>query len=106
MKSEKMKLEDAKKQHNVFKSNLNQILEGRYKLKKQKSALENIKLLDESRKVVIELFDEYSLIVSEAKHKAKDREGLKILSPKQMLQRLPIALAQIKASSTSENLLN
>ena len=63
-------------------------------------------MLDESRKVVIELFDEYSLIVSEAKHKAKDREGLKILSPKQVLQRLPIALAQIKASSTSENLLN
>ena len=33
-------------------------------------------------------------------------EGLKILSPKQMLQRLPIALAQVKAGNTSENLLN
>ena len=31
---------------------------------------------------------------------------LKILTPKQMLQRLPIALAQIKSGSTSENLLN
>ena len=31
--------------------------------------------------------------------------GLKILTPKQMLQRLPIALAQAKADS-SENLLN
>ena len=27
-------------------------------------------------------------------------------SPKQMLQRLPIALAQVKAANTSENLLN
>ena len=32
--------------------------------------------------------------------------SLKILSPKQMLQRLPIALAQVKAGNTSENLLN
>ena len=30
---------------------------------------------------------------------------LKVLSPKQMLQRLPIALAQVKAVNTSENLL-
>ena len=34
------------------------------------------------------------------------RTGLKILTPKQMLQRLPIALAQVKASNNSENLLN
>ena len=31
---------------------------------------------------------------------------LKILTPKQMLQRLPIAVAQVKAGSASENLLN
>ena len=31
---------------------------------------------------------------------------LKILTPKQMLQRLPIVPAQVKAGSTSENLLN
>ena len=30
----------------------------------------------------------------------------KILNPKQILQRLPIALAQVKADNTSENLLN
>ena len=33
-------------------------------------------------------------------------EGLKIWTLKQMLQRLLIALAQVKASNTSENLLN
>ena len=32
--------------------------------------------------------------------------GLKVLTPKQMLQRLPIPLAQIKAGNNSENLLN
>ena len=32
--------------------------------------------------------------------------GFKILTPKQMLQRLPIALAQVKAGNNSESLLN
>ena len=31
---------------------------------------------------------------------------LKILIPKQMLQRLSVAIAQVKAGNTSENLLN
>ena len=35
-----------------------------------------------------------------------DRSKLKILTPKQMLQRLPIALAQVKAGNNSESLLN
>ena len=62
----------------------------------------------------MKLFNDFSSIASEAKHKVKYGEGhtsdlatqLKILSPKQMLQRLSIALAQVKASNTSENLLN
>ena len=41
-----------------------------------------------------------------AKRKEIEGEGLKILTPKQMIQRLPIALAQVKASNNSENLLN
>ena len=45
-------------------------------------------------------------MLSEAKHKAKYGRGLKILSPEQMLQRFPISLAQVKASNTSENLVN
>ena len=66
------------KQQNVFKSNLNQILKkGRYKSKEQKSTLENIKFLYESRKAVIKWFDEYALIASETKHKGKYGEGLK-----------------------------
>ena len=46
-------------------------------------------------------------MILEAKRLAKQEgTGLKILTPKQMLQRLPIALAQIKAANNSETLLN
>ena len=47
-------------------------------------------------------------MVLEAKKLAKEQEGagLKILTPNQMLKRLPIALAQIKAGNNSESLLN
>ena len=45
-------------------------------------------------------------MVSEAKTKATKGTGLKILTSKQMLQRLPIALAQLKAGNNSESLLN
>ena len=33
-------------------------------------------------------------------------KGLTILTPKQMLQRLPIAVAQVKAGTNSESLLD
>ena len=39
-------------------------------------------------------------------YKSIHREGFEILTPKQMLQRLPIALGQVKAGNTPENLLN
>ena len=41
-----------------------------------------------------------------SKHKATNGTGLRILTPKQMLQRLPIALAQVKAGNNSVSLLN
>ena len=37
---------------------------------------------------------------------SQEGEGLKILTLNQMLKRLPIALAQIKAGNNSESLLN
>ena len=47
-------------------------------------------------------------MILEAKKLVKEPEGtgLKILTPNQMLKRLPIALAQIKAGNNSESLLN
>ena len=90
----------------MFKSNLNEISRGRYKSEEQKSALKNIKLLYKSREAVIKLFNDYSLIISETKYKSIHGEAVKILTLRQMLQRLPIALAQAKAGTTSENVLN
>ena len=49
---------------------------------------------------VIELFNDYSSIASEAKYNVKYGEGLTILTPKQMLQKLPIVFAQVKTGNT------
>ena len=62
------------------------------------------------QKLDLKPFTYQNKIRSEAIYKSKQNEtketGLKILSPKQMLQRLPIALAQVKAGNNSEILLN
>ena len=63
-------------------------------------------MLYKGRNKAIKFFDDYSSMMSEAKSKATKGTGLKILTPKQMLQRLPIALAQVKAGNNSESLLN
>ena len=39
-------------------------------------------------------------------NKQQKGSGLKVLTPKQTLQILPITLAQVKAGNTSENILN
>ena len=68
-------------------------------------------MLYKARNEAIKFYDDYSLMMSEAKTKSKQSnatkvKGVKILTPKQMLQRLPIALTQVKAGNNSENLLN
>ena len=45
-----------------------------------------------------------TFLLSEAKYKAKYGKGRKILTPKQMIQRLPKALAQVEAGNILENL--
>ena len=74
---------------------------------KQKSKLENTQKLTTAQKNIYGgLFYYYSWMVPEAKNKAKHEKRLKILTSKQMFQRIPIAIAQVKANNTSENLLN
>ena len=65
-------------------------------------------MLYKARNEAIKFYDDYSSKISEAKTKSKATEGtgLKILTPKQMLQRLTIALAQVKAGNNSESLLH
>ena len=63
-------------------------------------------MLYKSRNEAIKFYDDCSSMMSEANYRATKGKGLKILTPKQMLQRLPIALAQVKAGNNSEGLLN
>ena len=77
---------------------------------KQKEVINNLEIFYKSREEVINFFRDYVEILSNANFGARKNEtegkGLKILTPKQMLQRLPIALAQVKAGNNSESLLN
>ena len=77
---------------------------------KQKETINNIEKFYKSREEVINFYRDYIEILSDANYYSKQNEtegkGLKILTPKQMLQRLPIALAQVKAGNNSESLLN
>ena len=66
----------------------------------------DIEILYKARNSVIEFFDDYSSVVSEAKCRVTKGTWLKILTPRQMLQRLLIALAQVKAGNNSERLLS
>ena len=63
-------------------------------------------MLYKARNEGIKFYDDYFLMASEAKNKATKGTGLTILTPKQMFQRLPIALSQLEAGNDSESLLN
>ena len=75
-------------------------------MKKTRNVLYNIEMLHKARNSVIEFFDDYSSKISEAKLKATKGTRLKILTPKQLLQRIPIPLAKVKAGNNTESLLN
>ena len=91
---------DVKNNQEKFKSYLRESKKGnkKHKLKEQKNTLYNIEILYKARNEAVKFYDEYSLMMSEAKTKARATKGtgLKILTPKQMFQRLPIALAKAK----------
>ena len=63
-------------------------------------------MLYKERNEAINFYDDYSSMMSDARYRATKGTGPKILTHKQMLQRLPIALAQVKAGNNSESLLN
>ena len=92
----KTDLADVKSNQQKFKSYLGKIKKGN-KSKESKNTLYNIEMLYKARNKAIKFYDGYSSIMSAVKYKARQNKtegtGLKISSPKQMLQRLPIALA-------------
>ena len=78
----------------------------KHRSKAQKNTLYNLEMLYKARNEDIKFYDDYSSMMSNARYRATKGTGLKILTPKQMFQRLPITLAQVKAGNNSESLLN
>ena len=100
-------LEEAKIMQENYLEHLNVIQKGN-KNAEQRKALANINMLYNARNDAIKVIEDYGSMILGAKKLAREQEGigLKILTPNQMLKRLPIALAQVKAGNNSESLLN
>ena len=104
-----MPLEDIEKEPKELKGGLGRIKQRdpRDKSEEQKKTKDNIKNLHNSREEVVKMFNDYARNMSRNIYDSKQEgTGLKILTPKQMLQRLPISLAPIKAGNNSQSLLN
>ena len=102
-------LEDIEKEQIELKRDLGLIKQGdpRDKSEEQKKIIDNIKNLYNSREEVFKMFNDYARNLSRNIYDSnQEGTGLKTLTPKQMLQRLPMALAQIKAGNNSQGLLN
>ena len=90
----------------------NHEFEEKYKPRRQENKQENEIVFEnlykfwESREKILEAFESkiFSIKSKGAGILNPNHSKLKILTPKQMLQRLPIALAQVKAGNNSERL--
>ena len=77
------------------------------KQKKKSDVLDSVRALVKGREL---MYNAFRSGIFHRLEKSQEGEGvderLKILTPNQMLKRLPIALAQVKAGNNSESLLN
>ena len=109
IKNSQIGFSEAKNKQKEFLNKLGNIKIGR-KTPERDKIINNLERFYISRQEVINFLRDYTEMLSDANYRAKQNEtkgtGLKILTPKQMLQRLPIVLAQVKAGNNSENLLN
>ena len=111
IKKGKITIEEAKESQKNFINYLKMIRKGN-KNQEQEKTLKNLNMLFNGRNHAINFIEGYNSMILDAKRKAfeelKEQEGtgLKILSPKQMLQTLPIVLARVKVGNNSESLLN
>ena len=105
-------LQQVEEEKKYLKKDLNKIASGnpKHKSEKQSYKIKNVSDLYDTRQKIINLLNDNAKIRSEAIYKSKQHEtkrtGLKILTPKQMLQILSILLAQVKAGNNSEGLLS
>ena len=109
IKNSQIKFSEVKNKQNEFLNKLRNIYASK-ETPKQKEVISNLEKSYNSREEVTNFFRDYIEMLSDANYDARKNEtkgkGLKILTLKQMLQRLPIALAQVKAGNNSESLLN
>ena len=109
LKNNQIKFSEVKNKQNEFPNKLRNIYVSK-KNSKQKVVIINLENFYNSRAEVINFSRDYIERLSDENYNAKQKEtkakGLKILTPKQILQRLPITLAQVKAGNNSESLLN
>ena len=107
IKKGEITLETAKDYQKILFENIKPIRKGN-KNAEQKKILADINIFYNARDSAIKFIEDYGSMILEAKKLAREQEvtGLKILAPNQMLKRLPIALAQVKAGNNSVSLLN
>ena len=74
------------------------LLKDLYKIKKMSEKEKEI----ENPELIVEIVEE----ILKFNEQNQQREGIKILTPNQMLSRLPISLAQLQAGNNSEKLKN
>ena len=91
--------DQAKKQIKAIKDHGKQLVESNELVKKDFNVDRGSMPHDKQK----EIFNE---LIREKSSEFRSLENIKILTSKQMLQRLPIALAQLKAGNISENLLS
>ena len=103
-------LEDIENEQEKFKEKLGYIRQGNPKNRsqEQQNTISEIETLYKSRQDLIEMFNNHARKIPRNIYESKKQKGtgLKILTLNQMLKRLPIALAQIKADNNSESFLN
>ena len=89
-----MTLEEAKNYQKNYLDYLKTIRKGNKNVK-QRETLANLNILYNTRNEATKFIEDYDSMFLEAKKLAREQEGtgLKILTPNQMLKRLPIALA-------------
>ena len=96
-------LEDVEKDKIKLKSDLGHIRQENPKNRseEQNNVINNVTNFYESREKVIQMFNNYAKDMSKNTYDSKQGTRLKILSHKQIIQRLPLLLSEISAGNNS-----
>ena len=107
VKDSQINFDDVVKSQNELLSKISNVKMGKKtdNHKKVINNLNNFYILEKKLLIFLETMEKWFLIQPTNQNKMKLREK-DLLTPKQMLQRLPISLAQVKAGNNSGSLLN